>query len=259
MDPELLPHLFAEEGGDDMDTSYSKLHWRQKTMIDFGSYDMNDVTFIDIDNDKVCLRIKTAQTIYILTFQIWTNWNPAGSSAVEEVLRVLPSQIVERLHVNINTIESDFIVCSSEGHQATKTSFLHLSVPVAPGCEPSILSLYNQLVADEFTKILNDIFMGNIPSSLRHYPDMQIVACDVKELFSGSASLRHQSSHDIHLMVSTRAEIASLYQHRVDFLEALVDSPSFLFLLRRHGAALDTNIALGRSKVHRATPSSSSP
>jgi hypothetical protein len=55
MDPELLPHLSSGNGeGMGMDTSYGKMHWRHKTLIDFGSYDMNDVTFIDIDTDKVC-------------------------------------------------------------------------------------------------------------------------------------------------------------------------------------------------------------
>jgi hypothetical protein len=162
---------------------------------------------------------------------------------VEEVLRILPSPLVDRLHSNFNSLERDFNNdLRDDSTIFRKKPLIHWSVPVLAGFKPSLCTLYNHLVVEEFRKLTNDIFMGCLPSSLTHYPDMQIVSCNVKKLFADSVSLRDQSANDVHLCGKDRFELASLYRERVDFLEALVDSPAFLDLLRRNGAALNCSL-----------------
>lgn len=174
---------------------------------------------------------------------MWSSCRPASSSAVNEVLRVLPSSLIDRLHSNLNILETDFNTSLRDDPTVSrKKHFKHLSVPVIAGFKPSIYTLYNHLVAEEFGKLTNDLFIGSLPSSLNHYPDMQIVSCNVKELFAGSVSLRDQSTYDVHLCGKDRSELASLYQDRMEFLEALVDSPAFLDFLNRNGAALDCSL-----------------
>lgn len=65
IDHQPTPH-FSSGNGEGVDIGLGKKHSWHKNMIDLGSYDMNDVTFIDVDTDKVFFLIIAKPSIILI-------------------------------------------------------------------------------------------------------------------------------------------------------------------------------------------------
>jgi hypothetical protein len=120
-----------------------------------------------------------------------------------------------------------------ELHELITTYQYHSSMyrqeKCCPDTEADIMQ-YNFYVSSMFKSFLNGSLMKHIPSSLKLYPDKDVVSCDV-------AALMQQTLHEVSAS-SQNLDDYSIMCERKQFVEKVVDSPSFVDLIVRHGYAL---------------------
>ena len=100
----------------------------------------------------------------------------------------------------------------------------------------SIDSQCNYYIERELKSFINSMILGGVPSSLAHYPQYRIVSCDVKCVMKNCMKSDY---FDLPLVGKDRADLTFADRDRIDFLDSVVQSPSFTNFLFRHGVALD--------------------
>ena len=100
-----------------------------------------------------------------------------------------------------------------------------------PGSDKLITAKYNFHMTSIFKSFMNGVLLKHIPASLTLYSDKQVVSCDVAALMQYTLQCASPSSNV--------ADEFGIMCERKRFIENVVDSPSFLNFIARHGYALN--------------------
>lgn len=107
------------------------------------------------------------------------------------------------------------------------------------------------MIEDCMKYLWNELYLQYIPSSLYHYPQYNVISCNIKMILehcsssssstsvaaAGASSISPSSSSNNIFQVVYQSD--TIHRKKLDFLESIIDSKGFELLIQRHGLALD--------------------
>jgi hypothetical protein len=105
----------------------------------------------------------------------------------------------------------------------------------------------NYLVEKCFKDLWCELYLQYLPPSLYHYPQYEVISCNVNILIQNCTKDFCRPSHSSattttsldHTATTASLEQQQRQRQRIDFLESMINSKGFESLLQRHGRGLD--------------------